>query len=155
DAALTTAAANITEAGEADVIAAIRRGRDDYYRRYDAFVAAAGNRTVLYFTSLEPQFNRVRADADRLLRLNQEAMRRKADAASRTARRWSLITLALSLVLMAGGVAIELRLSNAIVGPVTQLTSATTRLAAGALDTTVPVHSADEIGTLAAGFNRM
>src|SRR6478752_4835179 len=56
DAALATAAANVTEAGEADVIAEIRRGRDDYYRRYDAFVAAVGDRTTLYFTSLEPHF---------------------------------------------------------------------------------------------------
>jgi PAS domain S-box-containing protein len=155
DAALATAAANVTEAGEADVIAEIRRGRDDYYRRYDAFVAAVGDRTTLYFTSLEPHFNRVRADADRLLRLNQEAMRRKADAASQAARRWSVITLALAFVLMAGGVGVELRLSKSIVGPVAQLTAATTKIAAGELDTAVPVRSADEIGMLAAGFNRM
>ena len=32
------------------------------------------------FAILEPRFNAVRADCDRLLRLNQEAMRRKADA---------------------------------------------------------------------------
>ena len=38
-------------------------------------------------------FNAVRADCDRLLRLNQEAMRRKADAASRIARRWFFVTL--------------------------------------------------------------
>ena len=36
-----------------------------------------------YFGDLEPRFNAVRADCDRLLRLNQEAMRRKADDASR------------------------------------------------------------------------
>jgi nitrogen fixation/metabolism regulation signal transduction histidine kinase len=46
-------------------------------------------------------------------------------------------------------------LSNAILGPVRQLTAATTRVAAGDLDTAVPVRSADEIGTLAIGFNRM
>ena len=82
-------------------------------------------------------------------------MRRKADAASRIARRWFFVTLALALVLMAAGVAVELSLSKAIVGPVAQLTDATTRLAGGELDTTVPVQSADEIGTLAVGFNRM
>ena len=35
----------------------------------------------------------MRAECDRLLRLNQEAMRRKADAASRIARRWFFVTL--------------------------------------------------------------
>ena len=155
DAALARAAANITEIGEPDAIASIRRGRDDYYRRYDAFVNAAGDRSALYFGSLEPIFNQVRSDADRLLRLNQEAMRRKADVASQIARRWFFVTLGLALGLMAAGVAIEVSLSKSITGPVAQLTAATTRMAAGELDTAVPVRSQDEIGTLAVGFNRM
>lgn len=155
DAALEKAAANITEAGEPEAVDAIRRGRDEYYRRFDAFLKASGDRTSRYFQSLEPQFDAVRSACDRLLRLNQEAMRRKADAASRIARRWFFITLALALGLMAVGIAVEVSLSNAILGPVRQLTAATTRLAAGELDTAVPVRSADEIGTLAVGFNRM
>src|ERR1700730_16132315 len=155
DAALAKASANITEIGEPEVVDSIRRGRDEYYHRFDAFVSASGDRTSLYFQSLEPQFNQVRFDADRLLRLNQEAMRRKADAASRIARRWFFVTLALAVSLMAVGVAIELSLSKAIVAPVAQLTAATTRLASGDLDTAVPVHSDDEIGTLAVAFNRM
>jgi NtrC-family two-component system sensor histidine kinase KinB len=156
DAALATASANITETGESEAVEAIRRGRDEYYRRFDLFATASGDRTATYFQSLEPQFNEVRAASDRLLRLNQEAMRRKADAASRIARRWFFVTLGLALVLMAAGVAIELRLSKAIVGPVGQLTAATARLASGDLDTPpVPVRSADEIGALAVSFNRM
>jgi len=156
DAALATAAANITETGEREVVESIRRGRDEYYRRFDAFLSTTGDRAAVYFESLEPRFNDVRAAADRLLRLNQEAMRRKADAASRTARRWFLITLALALILMAASVAIEISLSRAIVGPVAQLTAATARLASGDLDApAVPVRSADEIGTLAESFNRM
>src|SRR5215470_5683211 len=38
NAAFDKAAANITELGEAETIAAIRNGRDDYYRRYDEFL---------------------------------------------------------------------------------------------------------------------
>ena len=155
DAALEKAAANITEPGEPEAVDAIRNGRDEYYRRFDAFLVASGDRDALYFQSLEPQFNVVRTACDRLLRLNQEAMRRKADAASRIARRWFFITVGLVIALMAGGIAVEVSLSNAIVGPVRQLTAATTRLAAGELDAAVPVTSGDEIGTLAVGFNRM
>ena len=114
-----------------------------------------GDRTALYFRDLEPRFNAVRADCDRLLHLNQEAMRRKADRASGIARRWYFITLGLALTLMIVGVAVEFSLSNAIVGPVRQLTDATTRVAAGDLDAAVPVQSGDEIGALANGFNRM
>src|SRR5580765_5446783 len=155
DRAFDKAAANITETGEAQVVAAIRGSRDDYYRRFDAFLAASGDRTSTYFGDLEPRFNAVRAECDRLLRLNQEAMRRKADAASQIARRWLFITLALAIGLMAAGIAIEVSLANAILGPVRQLTAATMRVAAGELDATVPVRSADEIGALAADFNRM
>jgi len=155
NAAFDRAATNITEVGEADIIDAIQKSRDEYYRRADAFLNATGDRVPVYFQALEPQFNTVRAQCDRLLHLNQEAMRRKADAASRIARRWFFITLVLALGLMAAGVAIEVGLSNAIVGPVRQLTDATTRMAAGDLDAAVPVRSVDEIGTLAVGFNRM
>src|SRR6185295_11647206 len=118
-------AANITEPGEREVVEAIRQGRDEYYRRFDAFATASADRSATYFRSLEPQFNEVRAASDRLLRLNQEAMRRKADAASRIARRWFFVTLALAIILMAAGVVIELSLSRAIIGPVAQLTAAT------------------------------
>jgi NtrC-family two-component system sensor histidine kinase KinB len=155
DRAFDKAAANITETGESQVVDAIRGGRDDYYRRFDAFLTASGDRTARYFGDLEPRFNAVRAECDRLLRLNQEAMRRKADAASQIARRWLFITLALAIGLMAAGIAIEVSLANAILGPVRQLTAATMRVAAGDLDATVPVRSADEIGALAADFNRM
>ncbi len=167
DAAFARAESNITEIGEPEVIESIRRERAAYYRAFDDFIsspaasstsgvpAASGDRTAEYFRVLEPRFNTVRADCDRLLRLNQEAMRRKADAASATARRWFYLTLGLALVLMVVGVVVEFSLANAILGPVRQLTMATTQVAAGNLDVTVPVQSADEIGTLAEGFNRM
>src|SRR6185436_17785280 len=155
DAALRKAAANITEIGEQEIVDQIRRGRDDYYRRFDAFVGAGADRASLYFQSLEPQFNAVRSECDRLLRLNQEAMRRKADRASSIARRWFIFTLVLAIGLMAAGVGVELSLSRSILGPVRQLTAATTRLARGDLDATVGVKSGDEIGRLADGFNRM
>jgi NtrC-family two-component system sensor histidine kinase KinB len=155
DAAFAKAAANITEPGEREVIEAIRQGRDGYYRQLDEFFRNRADRLREYFDDLEPRFDRVRADCDRLWRLNQDAMRHKADAASRIARRWFLITLALVIVLMAAGVGVEISLSNAILGPVRQLTAATSKMAGGDLDAVVPVRSADEIGTLALGFNRM
>jgi len=155
DTAFDKAAANITELGERDVVEAIRRGRDEYYRLFDEFLRASGARTDVYFQVLEPRFDAVRADCDRLLRLNQEAMRRKAGAASAIARRWFYLTLGLMVLLMIVGVVVELRLSSAILAPVRQLTAATMRVAAGDLDAGVPVQSADEIGALAQGFNRM
>src|SRR4030088_114099 len=64
DAAFDKAAANITETGERDVIEAITRGRDEYYRLFDEFLRSSGGRTALYFRVLEPRFDAVRADCD-------------------------------------------------------------------------------------------
>src|SRR5260370_27184641 len=48
DTALAKAAGNITETGEPEAIDSIRRGRDEDYRRFDAFVNASGNRAALF-----------------------------------------------------------------------------------------------------------
>ena len=153
----TKAAANITEVGEPEIDrgdpARPRRVLPPLRRVPRARRRPHGRST---FASLEPRFNAVRADCDRLLRLNQEAMRRKADAASRIARRWFFITLALALVLMVVGVAVEFSLSNAILGPVAAADRRRRRGWRPAIsDAAVPVRSADEIGALAVGFNRM
>jgi PAS domain S-box-containing protein len=155
NAAFDKARGNITEIGEADVVAAIGRGWDDYITRLDAFLRSSGDRSSEYFQTLEPRFLAIKDDCDRLLNLNQEAMRRKAEAASRTAQRWFFYTLALTLAFVVIGVTGALRLSNTILAPVRELTAAITKVAAGHLDAVVHVRSGDEIGRLADGFNRM
>jgi PAS domain S-box-containing protein len=160
DAAFEVAAHNITEVGEADAIAAIRRDRDEYYRLFAEFLrespgSARERGSAYYFARLEPQFDRVRADCDHLLRLNQQAMLVKSADAERTAGRALVMTLALAAFLIVGGMVVAWALASAVVRPLHQLTSATSRIAAGDLDSTVPVHSRDEIGALAESFNRM
>jgi NtrC-family two-component system sensor histidine kinase KinB len=155
DAAFDKAAHNITEVGEAEIINAIRTRREDYVRRYDEFLRTEGNRTRMYFEDLEPRFTALKDICDRLLHVNQEAMRAKAGVASRTARRWSFYILGFALVLVSGGVAGAFSLSAAILRPVRQLSTAITRIAGGDLDATADVTTHDEIGNLADGFNRM
>ena len=69
------AARNITEPGEAAVIERLRTLRDRYQQAIQH--AAGGGRALTpaaYFTDLEPRFDAVRAELDRLLTLNQQAM---------------------------------------------------------------------------------
>jgi NtrC-family two-component system sensor histidine kinase KinB len=142
DAAYARAANNITEPGEADVIRAIGADRDEYYRRFDAFLSdskrkgASGDRTSTvaanqYFARLEPPFTELRGLCDRLLTLNQDAMRRKAAEASTLARRWFVTSLITALTLVGGGVWFAIVLSNRIVTPVRKLTAAANRMAGG------------------------
>ena len=170
DANFQKAANNITELGEPDAIEAIHRDRDAYYRLFDAFMATvnttesseipAPKREELserneYFTSLEPQFNKLRAECDHLLQLNQRAMLGKSEAAAGVAQLWFYRTLLVAGVLVGAGLLLAFFLANRIVEPLRQLTETTARMAGGDLDARVTVTSRDELGLLATEYNRM
>jgi NtrC-family two-component system sensor histidine kinase KinB len=170
DANFQKAANNITELGEPDAIEAIRRDRDTYYRLFDAFMARVNTTESSsapgpkqeelserneYFTSLEPQFNKLRAECDHLLQLNQRAMLGKSEAAAGVAQLWFYRTLLVAGVLVVAGLLLAFFLANRIVEPLRQLTATTARMAGGDLDAKVTVSSRDEVGLLAAEYNRM
>jgi len=156
---LQKAANNITEPGETEAIAAIRHNREIYYQRFDAFIGkTAATDTSLrseYFTQLEPQFNKLRADCEHLLQLNQRAMLAKSEAAAGVAQRWFYLTLIIASILVVAGLALAFLFADRIVGPLRRLTESTVRIANGDLDARVFVDSHDEVGILAAEYNRM
>ncbi len=156
DAAFKKAAGNITEPGEAEIIEAIRSDRDEYYRRFEAFIADREKRRPEdYFQRLEPVFNKTRAECDQLLQLNQQAMVAKSEQAAGVARREFLFTLALAGALVVAGLALAVLLANGIMRPVRDLTATASKIAGGDLTAKARVTSRDEIGILAAEFNRM
>ena len=79
----------------------------------------------------------------------------KSDAASNVAQLWFYRTLLIAGVLVAAGLWLAFFLSNRIVEPLRQLTATTARMAGGDLNANVTVSSRDEVGVLAAEFNRM
>lgn len=165
DANFEKAANNITEIGEPDAIEAIRRDRETYYQMFDAFIAKVNtpeNSRVAnlserdeYFTSLEPQFNKLRAECEHLLQLNQRAMLAKSEAAAGVAQLWFYRTLLIAGVLVGAGLLLAFFLANRIVEPLRQLTATTAKMAGGDLNAKVTVSSRDEVGVLAAEYNRM
>src|SRR5438046_3487565 len=103
DANFEKAANNITEIGEPDAIEAIRRDRDIYYQMFDVFIAKVNatetrQRTDAraeefserneYFTRLEHQFNKLRADCEHLLQFNQRAVIEKSEAVDGVSQHW-------------------------------------------------------------------
>jgi NtrC-family two-component system sensor histidine kinase KinB len=158
---------NITEIGEPEAIESIRRDRDTYYQMFDAFLTKVIEGTPQgtqaeelserneYFTRLEPQFNKLRADCEHLLQLNQRAMLAKSEAAAGVAQLWFYRTLLIAGVLIGAGLALAFFLANRIVEPLRKLTASTARLAGGDLDAKVTVSSRDEVGVLAVEYNRM
>ncbi|HSD46513.1 MAG TPA: ATP-binding protein [Pyrinomonadaceae bacterium] len=159
DASFQKAANNITEAGETEAIEHIRRDRDKYYDEANEFFAkVAAQRNAerdIYFTRLEPQFNKLRSECEHLLQLNQRAMLAKSEAAAGVAQLWFYRTLLIAGVLIAAGLYLAFFLANRIVEPLRQLTASTVKIAGGDLSAKVEVSSRDEVGVLAAEYNRM
>ena len=157
------AANNITEIGEPEAIEAIRREREVYYQRFDRFIAKATSDTHAheaslrneYFVQLEPQFNKLRADCEHLLQLNQRAMLAKAEAAAGVAQLWFYRTLFIAGILIVAGLMLAFFLAKRIVQPLRRLTESTARIAGGDLNAKVEINSRDEVGVLAAEYNRM
>jgi PAS domain S-box-containing protein len=164
------AANNITEPGEPAAIDAIRVNRNKYYQMFDAFIERVNatdqspggdsrpevrSERAEYFTSLEPQFNTLRADCEYLLQLNQRAMLGKSEAAAGVAQLWFYRTLLIAGVLVAAGLYLAFFLANRIVEPLRELTATTAKMAGGDLNAKVAVSSRDELGILAAEYNRM
>jgi PAS domain S-box-containing protein len=156
NAAFEKAAGNITEPGETEIIEAIRSDRDEYYRRFESFIAGQEKRRPEdYFLRLEPVFNKTRAECDQLLQLNQGAMVAKSEHAAGVARRELFFTLALAGALIVAGLALAVLLANGIMRPLRELTATAAKIAGGDLTAKARVTSRDEIGILAAEFNRM
>lgn len=165
------AANNITEIGEPEALETIRRDRDAYYQMFDAFLARLNGPAGVgegsdvrsqevserdeYFTRLEPQFNKLRAECEHLLQLNQRAMLAKSEAAAGVAQLWFYRTLLFAGVLVAAGLLLAFFLANRIVEPLHLLTATTAKMAGGDLDARVMVSSRDEVGVLAVEYNRM
>ncbi len=158
DAALEKAANNITEKEELEIIAAIRRDRATYYQNLTAFLNqpnAEQSTNTFYFTQLEPVFHQLRGACDRLLQVNQQAMLNKAENATGIAQQWFWRTLWLAVALVLAGLLLALWLSQKIVQPLLELRAAAGKIAGGDLAAKASVSSRDEIGILAAEFNRM
>lgn len=162
DTSFEKAANNITELGETEAIEAIRRDRQTYYQRFDSFMAELGSANFNadtarneYFAQLEPQFNTLRADCEHLLQLNQKAMLAKSETAAGVAQLWFYRTLLVAGALVGAGLFLAFLLADRIVKPLRQLTATTTKMAGGDLNARVAVNSTDEVGVLAAEYNRM
>ncbi|HSE37112.1 MAG TPA: ATP-binding protein, partial [Blastocatellia bacterium] len=83
------------------------------------------------------------------------AMLAKSEAAAGVAQLWFYRTLLIAGVLVAAGLVLAFFLANRIVEPLRQLTATTAKIAGGDLNAKVIVTSRDEVGVLAAEYNRM
>src|SRR5882724_877832 len=154
------AANNITELGESEIVTDINAKYSVYHSHLETLLSlqntvSTTQQTDIYFRQLEPEFVAIKNRLDDLLHLNQQAMvtaNDKAAAESRFAER-SMAVLAVVALIFA--FLFAWRFTRYIVRPISSLTESARKIGEGDLNQEIKIRSKDEIGRLAAEFNRM
>jgi NtrC-family two-component system sensor histidine kinase KinB len=102
-----------------------------------------------------PALHRAVEDCGRIRDLNFKTMQQLGDQAANETRRASAIALGIALVALGLSTLVTVRLSQVIVRPVRELTRGVEAIRRDDFKTRVHVETEDELGQLAAGFNRM
>jgi NtrC-family two-component system sensor histidine kinase KinB len=148
---------NITEKGEPEATAVLRRDWNDYRAASGRFLAGTDHAALEadYFKTMNPLFVATKDAADRILDLNQDAMVRKRDQARRAAQDSNAIMIFTALLASLIGLISSTVLTNRILRPLSILGQTARRLGEGDMEVRAKVSRQDEIGTLARDFNLM
>lgn len=154
------AASNITEVGEAEIVADIDVRYRTYRHDLQAFLASskpdeAARLSSEYFNRLGPDFIALKNRIDDLLHLNQQAMVSANDRAIAVSKRAEMSTAAMAGLALTLTLIFAWRFTRYVVSPITALTDKARRIGEGELDQYIDTTSRDEIGVLAFEFNRM
>jgi signal transduction histidine kinase len=145
---------NITEAGEREAAAELRRRWEDYKAGVAAYAEGPAEPEA-YFRDLEPRFLAVKLSADHVLEMNQAAMVRKSEHAQFVAHRHEVATLLGALLAAGFAVLVTSRAITRALRPLNVLTHAVRRIGEKDFAARARIEGRDEIAALAADFNAM
>ena len=149
---------NITEHGEKEAVGKLRQAWTRYQADYDAFLQLAeGELRRRYLDALQPGFTQVKAAADEILSLNQDAMVLKSTRVRRDSEFAETAVVVGVLAALVLGLLASAALTARVVRPVAVLGQAVRRLGQGdyAVRARVPEGGGAEIAQLAMDFNAM
>lgn len=128
-----------------------------YRRAGDVLLNSAGQTQAreTYHERINPALRKAVADCGRLRELSFRAMRQAGIEAHHQARHATQILASLALAALACAAAVAVRLAWTILGPIRELTRGVESIRKDDFSHRVRVHSTDELGQLAEGFNRM
>ncbi len=154
------AASNLTEVGEAEIVADIEAKYRTYRADLNSFLSSSSRKVPAdlsadYFDRLGPDFLALKNRIDDLLQLNQQAMLRANDSAIAVSKRAEISTGLMAGFALTLAVIFAWRFTKYIVSPISALTDKARRIGEGDLDQYIDTSSRDEIGVLASEFNRM
>jgi PAS domain S-box-containing protein len=151
---------NITEPGERELVETLEGNYLAFLKSFAKLQEMANDSGPdvtldFYHHRLQPQLRQIKRNLHDMSALNEKAMFRSKDRATHTAQHSMYFTLVISLLAVCGGFSIALYLINRFFNPINQLTETMKLVKAGELNRQAPVIYQDEIGELAAEFNRM
>jgi signal transduction histidine kinase len=153
------AANNITEPGEREIVSDIQarysRYRVELHRIIEAKESAGADLPTHYFNELEPAFLGLKSRLDDLLHLNQQAMVNASDRAKAESRRAQNSSIGFAVTALLLALLFAWRFTTYVVNPISVLTDKAKQIAEGDFEQHLDIQSQDEIGVLAAEFNRM
>ncbi|HSE98146.1 MAG TPA: HAMP domain-containing protein, partial [Blastocatellia bacterium] len=151
---------NITEPGEDEIIADISSKYSSYGQEVEQFLYPSGavtpaEQSRIYFERLEPGFLALKDRLDDLLSLNQQAMLAANERAISQSFRAEVSMAGMAALALITALILAWRSTSYVVDPIATLTEKAKLIGEGDLDQHIEIQSRDEIGVLAAEFNRM
>lgn len=149
---------NITEPGEAQAVATLRQAWSRYQSDYDRFLASPVEKLrSIYLEALQPGFSKVKAAADEILDINQDAMVHKSTRLRRKSEGVETVVVAGVLAALVLGLLASGALTARALRPVAVLGQSVRRLGQGdyAVRARVPEGGGSELTQLARDFNAM
>ncbi len=146
-----------TEPGERELAERFERNVTELRQLGEQVVSASSTAGLfdLYHDRVNPALRRVVATADELREMQFRSMTQAGIEAEDQARwaMWVVAGIAVGALLLSSCIAVML--TRRVVGPVYLLTQAADAIGTGDFERRVDIRSPDELGHLAAGFNRM
>jgi PAS domain S-box-containing protein len=148
---------NITEPGEEEATQHLAEQWRDFVKEFQEFQKLSEREATesFYVNQLEPTLDEVRAAANKILTLNQDAMLDKSYKAEHFAAATNRALTVTTLAALAIGAAVSITLTNRLLRPLGVLNQAVGRLGSGDFDVRAKVAGRDEIAQLADQFNSM
>ncbi|HMQ78793.1 MAG TPA: ATP-binding protein [Ignavibacteria bacterium] len=145
---------NITEPGETELTADIRKKTEHYIRSYEQNRTSLNN-ILAYDSVISPQYTLLKKSCYELLNLNHKGMLNRRDETvkiSESAELYMMVISALSLIIVLIAI---LKVPSLIVNPVNEFTRKVEAIAEKRYSERVEINSGNELGKLALSFNNM
>jgi NtrC-family two-component system sensor histidine kinase KinB len=148
---------SLEEPDEKGAAAALQRHVEQYHAAGDALLSLTDQSamTTAYQQHVNPALRRAVGDCTRIRELNFRSMQAAALSARDDARGATILVTAISTVALLLSTLVAVILARSVLIPIQELSSSVEALRTGDFNRRAKVISTDELGELAAGFNRM